>query len=102
MPICNKTNNINNEYVKYKNVYKKNNMPELNLNNNVLNSNNLNSNTNITERRRNNNIGNNGSTFSSLIKKDYKSNVPNVIYFYFNILSKYINIFIINIYHCYP
>ena len=66
--IGNKTNNINNEYVKYKNVYKKNNMPELNLNNNVLNSNNLNSNTNITERR-NNNIGNNGSTFSSLINR---------------------------------
>ena len=75
--IGNKTNNINNEYVKYKNVYKKNSIPELNLNTNIHNNNNLNSNTNISERNNNNNIGNNGSTFSNLIHRFrfYRKNI---------------------------
>lgn len=72
--IGNKTNNIKNEYVKYKNVYKKNSIPELNLNSKLLQShnNNLNNNNNAYRSEKTNNSSNsenNGNTFSNFINK---------------------------------
>ena len=73
--IGNKTNNINNEYVKYRNVYKKNNVPELNLNKALLNTNNSNNNAN-TNRNPKSNLNSNannstttGNTFSNIFNR---------------------------------
>ena len=79
--IGNKTNNINNGYYKYRNIYKNNNnVPEINLNKALLttkNNNNNNTNTNAnTNRNPKNSINNNannsntsGNTFSNLFQK---------------------------------
>jgi hypothetical protein len=76
--IGNKTNNINNEYVKYKSIYKKNNVPELNLNKALLttknSNNNANTNTNTNRNPKNSfsgiaNNSNTGNTFSNLFQK---------------------------------
>ena len=82
--IGNKTNNINNEYVKYKNIYKSNNVPKLNSSNDLLNTNNNNSNNNAINSNRSvqnnnnaNNIGNSGNTFSNFLHRFnlYKRNI---------------------------
>ena len=83
--IENKNNNVNNEYIKYKTIYKKNNIPESNLNKNKINnnlnnnsnnnSNNNNNNSNILNRSNTNismkttNTSNTGSTFSTLFHR---------------------------------
>ena len=85
--IGNKTNNINNEYVKYKNVYKPNNMQKLNINSDLLNSNNNNSDNSIINTNRSiqnnnnntNNIGNSGNTFGNLFHRFHfhRKNIDN-------------------------
>ena len=62
--IGNKTNNINNEYTKYKNIYKKNNIqPQTNLKKNI------NNNDNNINRSANNNKVNKGINFSNILNK---------------------------------
>ena len=72
--IGNKTNNINNEYVNYKNIYKKNNTPD--INNDILKTNNSNNtNNNIITNRSvktnniNNDNNNTGNTFTNLLHR---------------------------------
>ena len=71
--IGNKTNNINNEYVNYKNIYKKNNTPD--INNDILKTNNNNTNNNIITNRSvktnniNNDNNNTGNTFTNLLHR---------------------------------
>ena len=72
--IGNKTNNINNEYVQYKNVYKKSNIPELNFsktlsNNNFNNNDGLINKNNSNRNMNNSNMSNVGSTFSNILHK---------------------------------
>ena len=73
--IGNKNNNISNEYVKYKNIYKKNsNIPDLNLNNSLLKQNNnsqiCKSNSNRSMKSNDtSNTASTGSTFSNLLHR---------------------------------
>ena len=68
--IGNKNNNISNEYVKYKNIYKKNsNIPDLNLNSNLLKQNNNNNQmykSNSNRSMKSNDTSNTASTGSTL------------------------------------
>jgi CCR4-NOT transcription complex subunit 1 len=79
--IGNKTNNINNEYTKYKNIYKKNSIQPTNLKKsgvNDNNNNNINMNQNNNYKNSNNKV-NKGINFSNILNKFqfYRKNMNN-------------------------
>ena len=77
--IGNKTNNINNEYTKYKNIYKKNSIQPTNLKkSNNSDNNNINMNQNNNYKNSNNKV-NKGINFSNILNKFqfYRKNMNN-------------------------